>query len=243
MRAVRTEHRFWCPPDTFWWRSLYKRTKYCRTTYRDKHGGLFIYVLGNGDTHRQAPSLYEEGSFFQLTKPTKRSFYLVFIWIFAAVPISKSTTPTELQSRSFIHLAVSGTIPTTCDSRTFLLANSLFLHKTSPSCVHFGNSVTVSTDIAPGANSGPQRRRRTQRMNTTLCVTSSRVPQIDANKTAPCFPPVSSREQTETGAAGAVFRKHRQPVQRPAGRPAYLWQTVWVLMELIKNMWQTFRQA
>lgn len=47
-------------------------------------GGLFIYVCVQW-RYTQAPSLYEEGSFFQLTKPTKRSFYLVFIWIFAAV--------------------------------------------------------------------------------------------------------------------------------------------------------------
>jgi hypothetical protein len=132
-------------------------------------------------------------------------------------------------------------------------SQTLFHHKTSPSCVHFGNSVTVSTDIAPGENSGPQRRRRTQRMNTTLCVTSSRVPQIDANKMVPCFPPVSGREQTKTFAASAVFCKYTNCVQAAratAGRPAYslspltshLCRTVWVLKELI-NTRQTFRRA
>jgi len=81
--------------------------------------------------------------------------------------------------------------------------------------------VTVSTDIAPGENSGPQRRRRTQRMNTTLCVTSSRVPQIDANKMVPCFPPVSRRAQTETFAASAVLQAPKLCSGSPGdGRPA-----------------------
>jgi hypothetical protein len=49
---VRTQqHRFWCPPDTFWWRSLYKRTKYCRTTYRDKHGGTFYICVCSMAVH------------------------------------------------------------------------------------------------------------------------------------------------------------------------------------------------
>jgi hypothetical protein len=48
------EHTYpmlWCLPDTFWWRCLYKRTKYCGTTPTDINRGDFLYTF-NEDTHR-----------------------------------------------------------------------------------------------------------------------------------------------------------------------------------------------
>ena len=152
---------------------MYKGTKYCRTTYRDKHGGLFIYVF-SGDTHRLLHYTRRD-SFFQLTKPTKRSFYLVFIWIFAAVSyIQKALRPQnykaglshtwQFQAPFQLHVIhehfCSQTLET---SRNFALP--VFI---------LGAALRSPQILLRAKNSVTQRRRRTQRMNTTLCDVKSR---------------------------------------------------------------------